>query len=506
MTGVEPPKTGGSGPGMSGARARLLAGLRAAHVALRRAEGLAGFDAGVRAGCAAFLGVATLDLGLRLIGWLLALREPLVPWTHAVAVAAFSIPLGALLGWLRGRARMPTLAAAAERLDRAAETKGRIAAALDLSRGPAGAFEAAAIEDGLAVIDAAARVPPAGPARRKPGRGEAFALALGAAALAVSAFVPRRIPASGEEPAPRPDGPAALAEAPAVPPAGPPRREDRTPRETAPPAAAPQDHRPEAQPPATAKGSSPEASGDRQKSAGRPGPGKDVEAQRSRQASAAQGEPTEGTSPPPLPGDRPPKTALPKKAADATKLVRPPRQKEDKTGATAGQAGAGGGAMSPVKSAWTQRDRSADDPLPENPAEEDIEDEPEEEEARGGTQPTLKDRKGATSRDLSISGPGDPDNGRGGPSPQKKARGVASLVLGVPVPDFVRGLLNPGTTKVTHERVEPVPSDAAPRPPVAAAARTRPEPAVGPAEIPPSLREALKRFFIAVHAPDPKTP
>jgi hypothetical protein len=74
----------------------------------------------------------------------------------------------------------------------------------------------------------------------------------------------------------------------------------------------------------------------------------------------------------------------------------------------------------------------------------------------GGIQPMLKDRNEAPSNDLGISGEeGPPGTGRGGPTPPKKSRGTASLVLGVPIPDFVRGRVGPGTTKITHERVEP---------------------------------------------------
>ena len=39
-------------------------------------------------------------------------------------------------------------------------------------------------------------------------------------------------------------------------------------------------------------------------------------------------------------------------------------------------------------------------------------------------------------------------NGRGGPSQAKKSRGTASLILGVPIPDHIKGQPNPGKTKI----------------------------------------------------------
>jgi hypothetical protein len=155
--------------------------------------------------------------------------------------------------------------------------------------------------------------------------------------------------------------------------------------------------------------------------------------------------------------------------------------------------------MSPVKSPWKQRDRTNDEPLPENPSDEDVEDEISEEEARGGTQPHLRDRRAATSRDLSISAPGEGGEGRGGPTPHKKARGTAAMVLGVPVPDFVRGLLNPGTTKVTHERVQPVTSPGKAHEAVRPIGRRGLEPAVTAPRVPADQLEAVRRYLRALH-------
>jgi len=248
--------------------------------------------------------------------------------------------------------------------------------------------------------------------------------------------------------------------------------------------------------------SKPSPAGKRVKAAGLPGKGKSGEARQARQSSVSRGDPTEGDFPPTGAPKKKPRVGKKKDRNPPKARVVGQRRKEGRqTGATAGQGGSGGGAMSPVKSPWAQRDRSSDEPLPENPADEDVEDEIEEEEARGGTQPSLRDRKAATSRDLSISGPGEGGEGRGGPTPHKKARGTASMVLGVPVPDFVRGLLNPGTTKVTHERVEPVTSPGKAHDPASAAARKGLEPRIPATRIPLSVREVVRRFLKSLHRP-----
>ncbi|MDG2142395.1 MAG: hypothetical protein P8N31_02460, partial [Planctomycetota bacterium] len=48
------------------------------------------------------------------------------------------------------------------------------------------------------------------------------------------------------------------------------------------------------------------------------------------------------------------------------------------------------------------------------------------------------------------------------PSEAKKSRGTASLVLGVPIPDRIKGQPNPGPTRITQERIEPTAEDPTP--------------------------------------------
>ena len=115
-------------------------------------------------------------------------------------------------------------------------------------------------------------------------------------------------------------------------------------------------------------------------------------------------------------------------------------------------------------------------------------------------QPSLKDRREAPSRELGISGDqGRPGTGRGGPTPPKKSRGTASLVLGVPVPDFVRGQLGPGPTKVTRERGRPVPMTAESVGKVTVRPRSLPETSCRRQAIPSEYAAVVRRYLVALH-------
>ena len=103
-------------------------------------------------------------------------------------------------------------------------------------------------------------------------------------------------------------------------------------------------------------------------------------------------------------------------------------------------------------------------------------------------------------RDLSLGfGRAEPNpdaNGRGGPGQRKKSRGVASLVLGVPVPDHVKGQPNPGRVKINQERVQPQREES----PDAAAQdrgqRSAPAGRVPERTLDASTRRVVREFFL----------
>ena len=126
-------------------------------------------------------------------------------------------------------------------------------------------------------------------------------------------------------------------------------------------------------------------------------------------------------------------------------------------------SGRSGGASFSVKNDWVKNIRtaassqtSADETESDEPEDETVDDQ----QQRGGAQPAARDRNVAPSRQLGISGPkGPPGSGRGGPTPVKKSRGTAAMLLGVPTPELVEGQSRPGPVQRTFRRVTPPQQD-----------------------------------------------
>ncbi|MFN0058582.1 MAG: hypothetical protein ACKVX7_09025 [Planctomycetota bacterium] len=187
-----------------------------------------------------------------------------------------------------------------------------------------------------------------------------------------------------------------------------------------------------------------------------------------------------------------------------TPPTSPRRKNEEPAGSTLGRGAARGTNRNPAASDWASRDQvvSGAEPALEN--ETDVDDDDAESDARGGVQPDLRDRKPPANRDLAIGFGNEPDpdaNGRGGASEQKKSRGVASLVLGVPIPDHIKGKPSPGRTKVTQERIQPAAEDADPITAAPRAPRARPAGYVQHSELSPWLRDLVKRYTLSLRHP-----
>ena len=188
---------------------------------------------------------------------------------------------------------------------------------------------------------------------------------------------------------------------------------------------------------------------------------KNAAASLARQAGqAAAGASGEGTSRMDEPRERPRKPPRENKS-------RPEETKEEKPETSKGVAGGSGRSSGSRTSASDQpaADDKARNDEAEGDATDDAEDEEDEEQKGASTQrPMLNNRKAAVDRSLSPSGIGDQENpeanGRGGPGGLKKTRGVAAMLLGVPMPDHLRGKSNPGRIKVQRERADPEPKTA----------------------------------------------
>ena len=241
------------------------------------------------------------------------------------------------------------------------------------------------------------------------------------------------------------------------------------------------------------------------RAAGRTSPGRPGEAQRASGSSRSRGAPSgqaQRSAAEEPDASREPAPPKPREEDEEPDEPRRPVNEEE-SGATAGRGSSRGSSRNPAVSEWTSRDQVTAPEDEDLEDDRDTEDEEEEQESRGGVQPHLRDRKPPVSRDLRISFGNNPNpdaNGRGGPSEQKKSRGVASLVLGVPIPDRIKGQPNPGRTKITQERIEPRAEEATPvaagdRGARAASAGTVPRP-----DLAPWMRALVRAYFLGLRS------
>jgi len=237
-------------------------------------------------------------------------------------------------------------------------------------------------------------------------------------------------------------------------------------------------------------------------SIGKTGEGRSSDAESTSGASESRGVPSnqaQTSQASPKPEEKKAEKRRAKPPADADDKVA--EKEEEDSGSTAGKGSSKGSNKNSAVSAWSSKDQvtTEDDQDLEDDAE--TEDEEEDQESRGGMQPHLRDRKPPVSRDLRIGFGNQPDpdaNGRGGPSEMKKSRGTASLVLGVPIPDRVKGQPNPGKTKITQERIEPRAEETSTL--EAKARRPREEP-IGPLqrrELAPWMRTMVREYFLTL--------
>lgn len=247
---------------------------------------------------------------------------------------------------------------------------------------------------------------------------------------------------------------------------------------------------------------------DAEESRGRLSEGETRESQQAANPSSARGAPS-ASGQPSKSGDetkRKPKQKQKPKPEDEREK-KPRKQDEEPSGATAGQGSSKGSDNNAAPSDWASTSQAATPDDEDIEDEEDVADEEEEQESRGGVQPNLRDRRTPVNRDLQIgfgnNRPNPDANGRGGPGGQKKSRGVASLVLGVPIPDRVNGQPNKGRIRITQQRITP---EAEQSDPAVAQDRLPRDGSVGPIHHPefsPWLQDLVRRYFLQRRAQFP---
>jgi len=438
--------------------------------------------------------------------WILAgARGPLgLTGIIVVCAAAFAVTL--LTGAVQVMRSAPDFAAAAERLDKATRSHNRVAIALSLLReGNTTPFAQAAIQDGQAYLDRLkGEMPERYPIRWQPRRSLLHAIAVVALLLATTLWHPIGKPPGGTTDI----GPMARIITPPGDAGG--ANEQQTTTTRNPPRL---NRTPSADPTKTTR--EPRSATE-----------KDTLAKRGKSAAGAAGGAARGKSKQSRAQSQSRSTSSGSKSAeqkDDTKRgkkkptrdakprkVRALPHKDDQQNEQASSISAGasqsGGAMLPVQNPWTQKTRGNSQSLEDADDEEDVDESREGNKARGGVQPHLKDRRKTPSRELSM-GLGQtskkPGDGRGGPGQPKKSRGTASLVLGVPLPDFVKGRLLPGRTKTTKERTQPVPMPGEPAVAAAAAPRTLPEAPQSRFTTPAEFAQIVAAYLTALHAEAP---
>ncbi len=132
--------------------------------------------------------------------------------------------------------------------------------------------------------------------------------------------------------------------------------------------------------------------------------------------------------------------------------------------------------------------------------EEGIQDEQEEEKTSGVERPSLRRNKPPVDRNLSnrpaTDQAGPNANGRSGPGGRKKTRGVPAMILGVPTPDRIQGMTNPGRSKVTQENSTPKEEPQAAMTAEARAARETPFGYIEHPLLRPWMQNLVEKYFL----------
>ncbi|MYF38926.1 MAG: hypothetical protein F4219_09250 [Gammaproteobacteria bacterium] len=175
-------------------------------------------------------------------------------------------------------------------------------------------------------------------------------------------------------------------------------------------------------------------------------------------------------------------------------------EKDDSASGIAGGKGTGSGRQSASTEMLEQHSRSREDDFDQDVDQESDDEEDEEQEAASAAKPMLNQRKAPVDRQLTPSGVGfeenEEANGRSGPGGLKKTRGVAAMLLGVPMPDKLRSQINVGRIKVQRERSVPIPNQVQT---ANSENRGQMDDSVGTfsrTELKPWMRDVAKKYFL----------
>lgn len=466
-------------------------------------------------GMALLLVPPVLAIAITALGWLVG-----QPWKVPAGLLASLCPIFPLLYlgycfvplWRKTASRREGLAVFDETLD----LKDRLQTAYEFIASPAPTpFMEAAIADAGSALEKAGRHPLDWDWRKPSGRrrGLAFMPIAATVLLVISIFLPAYSGMDAEPEKPEAGQVQVAAKLPQPP-------EDKPPVTVQKSMDAPEPGKEKPEAPVQGKGAKGEPTplkvkenpasrlaGGQKVSLGTSGGGQTSQAMSSGRAGQSRG----------MPGSQAPSSSPEKKSDVKKKQKKPGEGKEpetrrkpvdDKSGATSGLGSSSGSSRNPAANDWSTKDRTDAMDNEEFEQEEDVNDEETESEARGGLQPSLRDRRPPVNRDLGIgfgNTASSDSNGRGGPGQRKKSRGVASLVLGVPVPDHVKGQPNPGRVKVNQERVQPQGEDMPRGAAEDRGMRTSPAGYLSERTLDASMRRVIREFFLKMRARDARS-
>ena len=438
---------------------RMEALLRLCRRRILLAEAYARLREALDAGLRGLLQIASVFLALRFLAWAFGTPAPgAVSAISLVLIFWLFVFVRAAVKGLRGVSNNP--AHAAERLDFSQATHNRIATAIELLRkGDDSPFAKAAISEGSDYLERLQGKKPHVEVGSSSWQHTAYRGVAGVAMLLAGFFL---VPKSGTREIP--GGAEANAAVRTTSPSDSPVPEDE----------------PEARDsdlteprPSELAAMKPEKTGEKEQGK-RPEPASESRSEgaagrhassesRSSQTASNSRSSASGGGAKSEPGDAEPGSP-PKKPRDGKPQVagKPKPQEESKQGGSINARGSSGaGSMQTAQNEWSSKVKAKSDDNDATPQENEPDEEMDPDKQRSGVQPALKNRSSRVSRQLSLfmgNEPGNQQNrGRGGPSGQKKSRGTATMIMGVPVPGFIRGRMLSGPTKSTQEEVEPTP-------------------------------------------------
>jgi hypothetical protein len=468
MTPKSPPST----------LARMEAMLRRCRRRIVLAEIRKRLRTGLQTGSLGLLSIAAVFLLLHLLSWSLGTPTPGLAQILAVIGVFWALVFVlSLVSGILGAANHPSHAA--ERLDLSQATHNRIATAIALLRsGDESPFARAAILDGLEYLERLQSENPHVDVPPFSWRRAVLSLTAAVAMMLTGLFlVPKPGTAASDG---TPNGIASSE--PSLPTGSPvPEDDDKSAPRSAETTKTIPSERPTSKPPSTtaeANAKRPETASESRSMGSMASPASGES--RSSQTASSSNSAASGSGAKSEPQNNEPSHApKPREAKKQTaSQPKPKPQDEKKGGSISARGSSGAGSMQTAQSESPNDVKAKSDDSDDFQNEEEPDEEMDPDKQRLGAQPALKNRSSKVSRELSLvtglSLANKQNRGRGGPGGQKKSRGTATMIMGVPIPGFVRGRLLPGPTKSTQEEIEPSPVEGA-YAAAAAQAQARPE-------------------------------